>query len=313
MSSDLARGAAGRLSVELTKRMDAKSLVRHDRNVYIPRLLARTVAASLLTGAVTSCTSSHPVSEATVQPSSASAPAARSATSEKGPKDDLMAAAAVMSKAGTARITISGGTQGSGVQSWNAPQMILLNMSAPESNGSMLCAEDAVYVAVPATAYGGKHWVRIDENSAPGTAKQADVEKIMLMTILVEVFNPVLELHAVVHDNAITKIGVDRVNDADATRYSARLTVDTLVAQMTSLTDASRDRIRKQLTSYGQTQSVDFWISGRNELVQFGIAGLSSTNHSATTLLTYSDLGAAPAPVAPQASDVVVPGGSAQS
>ncbi|GAA2753448.1 hypothetical protein GCM10010440_73510 [Kitasatospora cinereorecta] len=231
-----------------------------------------------------------------------------SAPPEKEPKADLMAAAAVMDKAGTATITLSGGTQGSGTQSWKTPQMIELHMSKNGTDFTVRCAEDAVYVPAPAAAYGGKHWVRIDASAAPGSAKQLDAETLTLLTMMVDIFNPVLELHAAVHDNAITKIGPDRVNGVEATRYSARLTADTLVAQMTSLTDTDRDKVRKVLTSYGQTQSADFWINDRNELIQFGIAGLSSTNHAATTLLTYSDLGTAPAPAAPAASDVAAPG-----
>jgi hypothetical protein len=79
--------------------------------------------------------------------------------------------------------------------------------------------------------------------------------------------------------------------------------VDTIIAQMTTLSDDARNKVREQTKPYGPISSIEFWIDDRNELLQLGMGAVTRTSKGATTLITLSDLGATPAAAAPDPAD----------
>lgn len=76
-----------------------------------------------------------------------------------------------------------------------------------------------------------------------------------------------------------------------------------MVAGMPGLTADQRTAVQKSLEEDGRTLTIDFWLNGRQELVQYQEYGDKNGEHDAVTV-KYADLGKASKIDAPAATDL---------
>lgn len=143
------------------------------------RMISAVAVSAILVGGLTACNSKSGGSG----DAAGSGGAAAAGKEPKDPKQALLASAAVMDKAGSAKIamTITGSAAGSGagVMSWKAPQGMELTMNQAGQDVKVEMIDGLVYSSIPAAqagALGGKKWMKIDPKaaSAGGKSGQAD-------------------------------------------------------------------------------------------------------------------------------------------
>ncbi|MER8183916.1 hypothetical protein [Kitasatospora sp. NPDC094015] len=285
------------------------------------------VVSTVLIGALSACNSGDKKSgaDAAAAPSGAAASAGASAGGSAGgsapaagakdldPKAALAASAAVMEKAGNAKLVMTGATpddSGTGLFAWKSPQALELSVQDEGKETKVLFAGDVMYVGVDAemgAMFPGKKWLKLDPkagSAAPG------MEDLNAFGSMLQLLNPAVELAANAQAGKLSKVGPEKVDGVDTVHYKSTIAAKDLVAAMTGLSDALKASVLKELTSTGTESTMDFWINAQGELVQMGGTDLSpgkgaaSAAANAVTTLKYTDLGKAAVPAAPPAGEV---------
>lgn len=226
---------------------------------------------------------------------------------EQAPKEALTAAAAVMAKAGTAKLVLTGDKPEdltSGVLSWKSPQALQISTTEDGEEVKMLFVGDVMYLGLSsemAQLFAGKKWMKVDPGAAPGSAPgaaDAGAFSGMLVTL-----DPAVELAANAQAGKVSKVGAEKIDGVDTVHYRSTVAAKDLVAAMSGASEASRASLLKELTG---EPTFDFWINGKNELVQLGGSQLNPGKGaaSATGTVKYTELGTAVAPAAPAAAEV---------
>lgn len=270
--------------------------------------IASTVAVSaLLVGALSACGSSAKKS-ADIVPSTPGAPAAGGSL---GDKAELLSAAAVMQKAGSAKVSISSddpssGT-GDGLDSWQGKPELELTMTESGQPMKIRVLDGVSYVGVndqKAAAFGGRHWLKLD-NSGPLGGMNSGFQALAVM------IDPAVQLTAAAQNGKLSKIGAESLGGVSTQHYQSVMPTATLVAAVPNLTDAQRKAVQDALSQDGSTVTTDFWLNAQHQLVQqkeVGSGGASaspSTGKPNTATTKYSDLGVKVTVTAPPAGDQI--------
>ncbi|MFI5532456.1 hypothetical protein ACIA8O_28365 [Kitasatospora sp. NPDC051853] len=221
-------------------------------------------------------------------------------------KDVLLAANAVMAKAGNAKLSVGTGAVaqgGGGSFVWAQPGGIDLVLTQPDGAQARLrSAGGSVWVGAPeqtAALVGGKPWMKVDPNAKPGgTQVLAGGEDARGLVALAKVLDPSVALAAGAGSQGLTKVGVESVDGQEAVHFRATGVADALVNGLTE------DQKRQALADLGRNGgALDLWINGKNELVQLRAADLTPSRAGEMTV-RYGELGRAPQVAAPPAGDV---------
>ncbi|ROR43863.1 hypothetical protein [Kitasatospora cineracea] len=267
----------------------------------------RTVAvACLALGALTACSSSGSTGSTGGSGSSqaASAPAADAAGkggSKLAPKEALLAAAAVMDKAGSAKLTVKGGgSDGTADYVWKSPSSFLMHTTQEGKQVDVLFAGDQMYIgATPemAAVAKGKKWMSLSSKDAAGAAG----DEAGTFAGMMQMMNPSVQLVAAAP--TATLVGTETVAGQSATHYRSDIKVDELVAKM-QLDPALKAQVLAELKKNGTSSTVDLWVNSKGELVQQSSADLAADSGGTPGVVTYGDLGSVKATPAPAASEV---------
>ncbi|MFD8482633.1 hypothetical protein [Kitasatospora sp. NPDC059673] len=214
-----------------------------------------------------------------------------------GAKETMLASAAVMEKAGSAKLTVSGKTEGTGEFVWKAPKTFLLTTKSDGEDTKVLFIGDVMYVgagADMAELAGGKSWMKIDPKAAaqgaPGGSDAGGFASTM------ELMDPAVQL-AVAAPTAIQS-GTETVAGQFTRHYRSEVPVETLVEKM-QLAPELKTQVLDELKKKGSTITTEFWINAKNELVQQSSSGLTGF-----AKVVYSDLGSVQPAKAPADSEV---------
>ncbi|MGX4737954.1 hypothetical protein [Kitasatospora griseola] len=263
----------------------------------------RTVAvACLAAGLLTACGSSGSGSTAADAKPGASASAGSGGGqgggqggSKLGAKEALLASAAVMEKAGSAKLSVSGGTEGTGEFVWKSPKSFLLTTKSEGKESKILFVGDVMYVGAGADAAGkagGKTWMKIDPKAtAPGAGSAGGFASTM------ELMDPAVQL-AVAAPTA-TQAGAETVAGQGTTHYRSDVPVEELVAKM-QLAPELKSQVLTELKKKGSTITTEFWINAKGEVVQQASNGLAT----GSAKILYSGLGTVQPTKAPADSEV---------
>ncbi|MDH6136538.1 hypothetical protein P3T37_005966 [Kitasatospora sp. MAA4] len=281
------------------------------------RIASAVAASALLVGALAACGSSAKKSTdvlPTAVASAAGAGAGGGAAGSLGPKADLLAAAAVMQKAGSAKLAVSsaGGKadEGTGLYSWGGAQPAM-DISEQQSGQAMKVrmVGGVMYLGVSdqqAAAVGGKHWIKLD-GTGPAGSMTANFQALAMMV------NPAVQLTAAAQGGKLSKVGSESLDGASTEHYQSVMPTATMVASVPNLSDADRKTVLTALTQEGSTITSDFWLNGQHQLVQQKEVGTNdasaapSADQSTATTTKYSDFGVKVTVTAPPASDQVAP------
>ncbi|MFD0571799.1 hypothetical protein ACFQ0T_24495 [Kitasatospora gansuensis] len=213
--------------------------------------------------------------------SAAATPAAGQAPAPTGaPKDVLLAAAAVMAKAGNAGLVVStgGADTGSGPLRWGQPAAADLTFKVDGQDGKLRSAAGVSYVgASPDTsALAGRHWMKVNAAApANGAGLSAGGEDARTLAILMKALDPAVPLAVGAASAGLAKVGVEQVNGAEAVHFRTTGVAQALVGAMAGLTEDQKGQALAELGKGGG--ALDLWINGRNELVQLRSADLTPT------------------------------------
>ncbi|MFF0391877.1 hypothetical protein ACFYS8_24800 [Kitasatospora sp. NPDC004615] len=265
----------------------------------------RTVAVTCLAaGLLTACGSSGSGSStADAKPGSTASDGAAAGKgadggANLGAKETLLASAAVMEKAGSAKLAVTGEAAGTGEFVWKAPKSFLLNTKSEGQDTKVLFVGDVMYVGAGASLAqlaGGKTWMKIDpKDDAQGAPGGGDaVGKASSL----ELMDPAVQL-AVAAPTAVES-GTETVEGQFCKHYRSDIPVDALVEKL-QLKPELKTKVLDELKKKGSTITVEFWINAKNELVQQSGTG-QATGFSK---ITYSDLGSVQPTKAPADSEV---------
>lgn len=300
------------------------------------RIASAVAASALLVGGLTACSSGktggQDAAQAGAKPGAASGAAGGSASGAASapasgaaggsaagvpgeglaPKAALLASAAVMEKAGSAKLGLSGAganANGTGAYSWKAPAAFELTMNTADGPGKMLVTADVMYIGVDAETgaeFGGKHWLKLDPKAAAAANGKAvpGGEDAGSMTTLLQTLNPAVQLAANAQGGKLSKVGAEKIGGADTVHYQSALPVEALVGAMAGLSDDLKKQVVATLKKQSGSVTTDFWINAKGELVQQKSDNVGNGSKEPVTI-TYSDLGSAGAVQAPAASDVL--------
>lgn len=214
------------------------------------------------------------------------------------PKAALAASAVVMQKAGNGKVTmIPADPAGTGDADWKDPAKAAVDL-ASDIEGKKLrirvLGTDAYLGGGDdvAPALGGKHWVKM-----PADATGDSFRAVGQMT------NPVVLLTVAAQSGKLSKVGQEAVDGVQTTHLRAEQDTAALVAGMTALSAGQRTAVQKTLEEDGKTLTIDFWLNGNQELVQYKEYGDTNGEKQAVTI-KYSNLGKAAAIAAPAAGDL---------
>lgn len=276
------------------------------------RIASAVAASALLVGGLTACSSKTTSSPGAAPSGAAGAGAvAGKQAGDLSPKDALLASAAVMEKAGSAKLIIAGensGDDGSATYQWKAPQSMQMTMNSDGQDTKMIVADGFMYISVDAemsATAGGRHWMKLDPKTATGLDKASGGEgQLGSVLTLIQVFNPAVQLAASAQGGKLAKVGTERVDGADTVHYRSELPVGAIVDAMTTLTADQKKLVLGDLKKDGDTDSFEFWINAKGELVKETSTNLGSGTKG-TSAVTYSQLGTVAAVQAPPAGDVL--------
>ncbi|KDN84820.1 hypothetical protein [Kitasatospora cheerisanensis] len=282
------------------------------------RALRTLAAAALAAGLLTACSSGSGSNGAADAKPNATAPGGSSASAgaggagasggsgagagqggvKLGAKEALLASAAVMEKAGSAKLTISGGTEGTGEFVWKSPKSFLIDTKSDGKDAKVLFVGEVMYIgagADMAALAGGKTWMKIDPKAAaqgaPGGSDAGGFATTM------ELMNPAVQL-AVAAPTA-TEAGTESVAGQNTTHYRSDIPVDALVAKM-DLSPELKAQVLAELKKKGSTTTTEFWINAKGEVVQQS----SNSMSTGSAKILYSALGTVQPTKAPADSEV---------
>lgn len=118
-----------------------------------------------------------------------------------------------------------------------------------------------------------------------------------------QLVNPVVQLTLAAQGGKPVKVGQESLDGVQVTHLRAVEDASAMVAGMPALSADQRAAVQKSLDDDGKTLTVDFWLNGRQELVQYQEYGDKNGEHDAVTV-KYSDLGKAARIEAPAATDL---------
>ncbi|MGW4380716.1 hypothetical protein [Kitasatospora sp. NPDC004531] len=274
----------------------------------------RTVAvACLAAGLLTACSSSGSSGSTTdAKPGAASSGASGASTAgasagsggqggtKLGAKEALLASAAVMEKAGSAKLTLSGDAEGTGEFVWKAPKSFLLTSKSDGVDSKVLFVGDVMYVGVNgemASLAGGKAWMKLDPKAVAGQEGAPGASDMGGFASTMELMDPAAQL-AVAAPTA-KEAGSETVAGQSTTHYTSEVPVDTLVEKM-QLAAELKAQVLAELKKKGSSVTSEFWINAKGELVQQSSNGLSSGSGK----VVYSALGTVQPTKAPADSEV---------
>ncbi|MFF4343554.1 hypothetical protein ACFY00_26930 [Kitasatospora sp. NPDC001540] len=255
-------------------------------------------------GALTACSSSGSGGSTdgkSGSDASQSAPAAGKGGAKLPPKEALLASAAVMEKAGSAKLTLKdadGG--GSADYVWKDPSSFLMTSQEEGKEVKVLFVGGQMYVgATPdmAAAAKGKKWLSLDVKDGSGDSDN----EVGSFAAAMQVMNPAVQLAAAAP--TATAVGTETVAGQSTTHYHSQLKAEDLAAKM-NLDPALKAKALAQIKKEGDTVSADVWINGKGELVQQTVVDPTAEKGGAPLTVTYSDLGQAKATPAPTADQV---------
>ena len=228
------------------------------------------------------------------------------ASSEAGrthPQDVLAASAAVMTKAGNARLTLVGGGfgDGTGQYTWKDPRTAELISAAPGKLTLRLVAQ-SVYNGMTETKDSDRisRWFRVDIVDGEGDRADRTAQEVALFQLL----NPCLHLTVAARSNDITTVGDEQIDGVATVHYRSTVPAPTLTDAMTGLTATQRQNTLALLQHEGGYVTVDIWINGKNEDVQHQLWLPGRTDGRRTTV-RYTGLGTASTVQPPAATEVV--------
>ncbi|MEV4556599.1 hypothetical protein AB0K51_06325 [Kitasatospora sp. NPDC049285] len=238
--------------------------------------------------------------------SAAPGSAAQGGAAKPAPKEALLASAAVMEKAGSAKVTVTpgdgNGSGGTGEYVWKNPPSFLLNTEIDGQQGKILFVADAMYLGAPAelaTLAGGKNWMKLDPRDAvTGVPGSTDIVPFATM---MQLMDPGVQLVAAAP--TATLVGPETVAGQATVHYRSEVQVDTLVGAM-KLTPELKTKVNAQLKASGASAVTDYWINAKGELVQQSSTDLATTKTDKPSTVVYSALGTVQATKAPSASEV---------
>ncbi|MBO1413866.1 hypothetical protein [Streptomyces sp. FH025] len=258
------------------------------------RLASTVVTAAVLLGGVTAC-------------GSKGGDGAKGGDSAAGaltgdPKAALAASAVVMQKAGNGKIDMAspGGsdhTSGKGTADWKDPGKPSADLTAQVEDNKQLrirvIGADGYVGSDDVAALGGKHWIKLPAGNDLGDS----------MLAVGQMLNPVVQLTVAAQSGKLSKVGEETVDGVKTTHLRAVEDTSVLVGAMTGLSADQRKAVQKTLEDDGTSLTVDFWLNGKQELVQYKEYGDKNGEKEAVTI-KYSDLGKADKIEAPAAGDL---------
>ncbi|MGF1430488.1 hypothetical protein [Kitasatospora sp. LaBMicrA B282] len=287
----------------------------------IARIAVSLTIPALLVGSLAACSSSSKSGNGATG-GAAGVPAA---APNLDPKGEMLAAAAVMQKAGSANVTMStpGDTSGdgTGVYQWAGQGALDLQGKDKGKPVKMRVVNGSAYMGADdtgAAAMGGKHWIDMSSMTAAMGGAGADP-----FTGLFVLLNPANELTVASQSSTLTKVGTEQVGGGSTTHYRSSTPAADLVAKLPNLTDAQRKAAQSMASEGGANLIFDFWLNGKHELVQMEqqnsdssspapAASPSDSSDSSATMIQFTNLGVKVNVSAPAASDVASPADAAK-
>lgn len=216
------------------------------------------------------------------------------------PKAALAASAVVMQKVGNGKVTMTPADPesvgGTGDADWKDPAKssvdLLGDMGGKKLRIRVLGVDAYLGGDEAAPVLGGKHWVKLS-----GDETGASFQAVGQMT------NPVVLLTVAAQSGKLSKVGQEAVDGVQTVHLRAEQDTAALVAGMSALPAEQRKAVQKTLEEDGKTLTIDFWLNGSQELVQYKEYGDTNGEKQAVTV-KYSDLGKAAAITAPAAGDL---------
>ncbi|GAB7182522.1 hypothetical protein ATKI12_2353 [Kitasatospora sp. Ki12] len=267
----------------------------------VVRLASAVVTTAVLLGAVTACSSSKGGNDAKAgNDAKGGAPIAAALTGD--PKAALAASALVMQKAGNGKVSMvapddsKGG--GTGDADWKDPGKPSVDLTGDMAGKKLkirVVGADAYLGGgdEAAPALGGKHWVKLPSGNEAGDG----------FRVVGQMLNPVVMLTVAAQSGKLSKVGDEDLGGAKTTHLRAVEDTSALVAGMSALPENQRKAVQKTLEQDGKTLTFDFWLNGKQELVQYQEYGDTNGAKDAVTV-KYSDLGKAAPIAAPAATDL---------
>ncbi len=284
--------------------------------VRVVRIASTVAVSALLVGALAGCGSSGTKKSADGASSAAGGGAGAVAGGGLGPKAELLAAAAVMQKVGSAKVHISSDDpssatgDGDGVYNWSGTPALDLTTTTSGKATRIRLVGGVTYIGVDdqqAALAGGRHWVKVDDTMAGmGASFQA----------MIVMLDPAVQLTAAAQNGKLSKVGSEPTGE----HYRSVTPVDALVAGIPNLKDADRKAVSDALKQDGSDVTTDFWLNAQRQLVQEKEVGSDPSSPSASasgsapssTTIKYTDFGVKVAITAPAASDQVAPADAAK-
>ncbi|MET8545850.1 hypothetical protein ABZW03_35225 [Kitasatospora sp. NPDC004799] len=274
---------------------------------------AVTVAAAVLLGGLTACGGAGGEPSPAAPPAGAAAagstPAGGAAagkaaeTTEADPQAALAAAAEVMRKAGSGRYTLSApagpdSAPGTGFAVWaGRPAAIEYLADAPKPPRLRL------------RIVGNEAYTGPTEQAAAAVGEQVFWSKMPFLMWrrpfypqLSLAMDPVNQL-TVARSGRLSRVGTEKVDGVEATRYRAVEDLATVLGGIPALTEQHRPHVEAALRKSGETFTLDFWLNAEQELVRFRAFGEKDGEAQAVTV-RYSALGTAPALAEPAGTDL---------
>lgn len=258
--------------------------------------IAAATTAVLLAGGLTACSSADgsaaPVASRTAEATPSAAP------KELAPKETLLASAAVMTKAGSAKVAMSGSNAGAGVASWSSPAGLQITSKEDGADVQVIVVQNAAYVGGVEDLPSGKKWLKTD--IAGGAA---DPEAGGGFVATEYMLNPAAQLTANAQAGTLTKVGAEQAGGGQAVHYRSAISTDALVKALPQVDEGTRTLVAAGLKEDGANLVFDFWIDAEGRLVQQAVKGDAAGAESTT--ITYSEIGTPHAVQAPPAAEVV--------
>jgi len=263
------------------------------------RIASAVAVSALLVGTLAACGGDKKDGAGSADAkATASAPAAKK---ELSPQEALLASAAVMDKAGSAKLTVTGGdSPGTASYVWKAPQAIEMTMREEGKDVKLRFIGDVMYMEAPAemaTIAKGKKWMKIDFKAlaASGSKAAAGADEFAGVAGVVQALNPAVQLAAAAP--TATKVGPESVGGVETVHYKSEVEVDALVAKLT-LAPELRAKVAEKLKEDGSKSTLEFWINAKGEVVKE-----TNSDSKNNETIVYSELGTVTAPAAPAAAE----------
>ncbi|MQS12734.1 hypothetical protein F7Q99_10625 [Streptomyces kaniharaensis] len=276
------------------------------------RLASAAVTAAVLLAGLTACGSSAKSGNDAAKSGDAKAGDTKTGDAKPGdvaagalagdPKAALAAAVLVMQKAGNGKVAMiaPNGTkrpEGKGDADWKSPTAPAIDLASEEEGKKFrvrVLGTDTYLGGGDAQAavMGGKHWVKVTPTNQMGAG----------FLVMGQMLNPVIQL-TLASQGKPTKVGEETVDGVQTTHFRAVEDASVMVAGMPNLSPEQRQAAQKVLEEDGKNLTVDLWLNGKMELVQYKEFGDKAGEQKAVTV-KYSGLGTAAKIEAPAATDL---------